>query len=404
MTVVHIAYRYGQDNTGGAAIASTRLHTALLRHGIASHYVCIHAHEKGTNVYVLPCRWRRWIYFAFVKVFRCFWKITAYRKSICLNLVPLWGLRQLLDKLQPDVIHVQWINSDVMSLKQLARLRTMFPSARIVLNLHDFFMVNALAPHPFLDIRYIRGFAKGNSTFIERWLFDRKRRAVTSLQNNVVFLGPSNWCVSCVRKSLIGRGIPAVSIPNIVDLRFCYRPELCVKHSRFRILFGAYGGRNNPTKGFADLADALALLSVEVRSNMDLYIFGEQGTDCETEGVQTHLVGVLSSVEDMVKVYHSADVFAFPSLAETQGMTKVEAMLCGLPVVAFDRTACAEGIIQTETGWKADGRESFAMGLEYFYKHRPDRRRVSQFASLMFNSDRLCEQIFDVYEGKGGVG
>ena len=45
-----IAFHYGQKNSGGAAIASTRLHLAYLANGIKSHYICVHQHEDGANV------------------------------------------------------------------------------------------------------------------------------------------------------------------------------------------------------------------------------------------------------------------------------------------------------------------------------------------------------------------
>ncbi|HWQ74332.1 MAG TPA: glycosyltransferase family 4 protein [Syntrophomonas sp.] len=38
--------------------------------------------------------------------------------------------------------------------------------------------------------------------------------------------------------------------------------------------------------------------------------------------------------EELVNVYHSADLFVFSSLTETQGLVLTEAMACGLPVVA----------------------------------------------------------------------
>ena len=38
--------------------------------------------------------------------------------------------------------------------------------------------------------------------------------------------------------------------------------------------------------------------------------------------------------DTLVNVYHSADLFVFSSLTETQGLVLTEAMACGLPVVA----------------------------------------------------------------------
>ena len=62
MRVAHIAFQYGLNNTGGAAIAATRLHQALLKHGVESHYICVYAREKGENVHELPRGWKRRIF------------------------------------------------------------------------------------------------------------------------------------------------------------------------------------------------------------------------------------------------------------------------------------------------------------------------------------------------------
>ena len=136
MRVAHIAYQYGLNNTGGAAIASTRLHQALLAHGIDSHYVCVHAREVGENVHEMPQGWRRKIFLTLTKLLRGVWKFTPYRKSICLNLVPMFGLEKLLKEIKPDVVHVQWLNADVASYEQISKLP--YP---VVFNLHDLNLV-----------------------------------------------------------------------------------------------------------------------------------------------------------------------------------------------------------------------------------------------------------------------
>ena len=102
MTVVHIGYKYGQNNTGGAAIAATRLHKTLLARGIESHYVCVWQCEDGKNVHVLPRidSFARQLYFFVTRGLRGFWKFTRWRKSIPLNIIPLFGLEKLLNTIK----------------------------------------------------------------------------------------------------------------------------------------------------------------------------------------------------------------------------------------------------------------------------------------------------------------
>lgn len=58
------------------------------------------------------------------------------------------------------------------------------------------------------------------------------------------------------------------------------------------------------------------------------------------EVVQTD--GRVASHRELVPVYAGADLFVFPSLAEGFSMTTVEALTCGLPVVATDSPALRE--------------------------------------------------------------
>ncbi|RLT22158.1 MAG: glycosyltransferase, partial [Chloroflexi bacterium] len=46
-----------------------------------------------------------------------------------------------------------------------------------------------------------------------------------------------------------------------------------------------------------------------------------------------HFTGVLQG-EELIDAYNAADIFVFPSQSETFGLAPVEAMACGLPVVA----------------------------------------------------------------------
>ena len=404
MRVAHIAFQYGLNNTGGAAIASTRLHQALLKHGVDSHYICVYAREKGENVHELPRGWKRRIFILLTKLTRNFWKRTPYRKAIPMNVIPLFGLEAELKKIQPDVVHVQWLNADVASFGQLAKL-----PYKMVFNLHDLFVINSIAPYPCADRRFVTGFDKTNSTRLERWLFNRKRRMIAALQPS--FIGPSEWVCNECRASIIGKGHSAYAIPNLLDPTFEQHCTVRVPadspsdNPRFIILFGAYGGRGNRLKGFDDLVQALKLLPSEMKAQIELHIFGESAADCEIEGVHTHFLGPVSDPSKLIKIYQSADVFAFSSREETQGMTKVEAMLCGLPVIAFNRTACAEGIEHGVTGWIAPNNDfvAYAEGLSYYFAawksgvNSAFRTSIAVSTADRYQTDALVKEICRVY-------
>lgn len=402
MTVVHIAYRYGLNNTGGAMIAATRLHQALLARGVDSHFVCIWQDEEGVNVHQLPTGWfSRRLFFLLTKITRCVWKFSSHRRSIPLNIIPLFGLERLLKQIQPDVVHVHWINADVCSFEQLWKL-----PYRLVFHLHDLYMLNGLEVHSIDDDRFVMGFTQENSSWIERWIFNRKRKLMAKAGTR--FIAPSEWVASMSRKSLIGRSVPVDVVGNIPGFTGGCAGEdgnRCRSRDCFVILFGAWGGRENQFKGFADLVQALALLPKSVKANSQLNVFGESASDCVTAGVRTRFLGSLETAAELTAAYSSADVYAFPSVVETQGMTKIEALLNGLPVVAFNRTACAEGLVDGGNARIASAGDyvAFAAGLVHYYNEWKSNCLESQKSVIALDACRtysvgaMCEAMCHVY-------
>ncbi len=53
---------------------------------------------------------------------------------------------------------------------------------------------------------------------------------------------------------------------------------------------------------------------------------------------------------DLPRLYSCADVFAFPSIQEGQGIVLLEAQASALPVVAFDVSGVSEAVVDKETG------------------------------------------------------
>ena len=402
MTVVHIGFKYGVNDTGGAAIASTRLHLALLEAGVDSHYVTITKCQDGPNVHVLPEGRARTTFFGLTKLLRGCWKLTPYRRSIPLNVVPLWGLERLLKKLKPDAVHVQWINADVCSFAQLSRLR-----CPIVFNLHDLFLMLHEGGCP-SDDRYLKGYLRGNSSWLNRWLVSRKARLVA--KTNPVFIGPSEWVAAACRNSIVGRGHLAFPIPNIIDKTFAFKRDMYHPGERFVILFGAFGGTHTSYKGWPDLVKAFGVLPENVRRQTEVHVFGEEGEQREINDMPLKFLGKVSDPQKLCQIYHEADVFAFPSVQETQGMTKIEAMLCGLPVIAFDRTACAEGIEHAVSGWIApDGDiSSYAEGLVHYFemwkagKLAETHAAVARLAAERYDTGALVRKVMSVYAQQMG--
>ena len=195
------------------------------------------------------------------------------------------------------------------------------------------------------------------------------------------------------RASIVGQGCTTATILNIIDSRCHLDSAQYIHHDKMIMLFGAFGGRRNKSKGWSDCEKALRMLPNEIKRDVTVHIFGEVGDDYDIDGLPIHFVGTQSNPDVLNNVYNSADLFLFPSVEETQGMTKIEALLCGLPVITFDRTACAEGGVHGQTGWvAADGdlKKDELIAL---------RAKIAQLAKVSFSSQRTVEQVQRIYQG-----
>lgn len=399
MRVVHLATCYGLNNTGGAAMASTRLHNALVAAGIDSHYVCVNQCEEGPNVHEIPLKgsFSRWFYTQRVRLTRGIWKFSSFRQSTSFNVVDLPGLERTLAYLKPDLVHVHWLNFDAVSLEQLGRL-----PYRTVFHLHDIWMLNGFQPYPGTDTRYVEGFTRTNSGFLERRLFSRKRRVIARLRPH--FIGPSKWICRTCERSLVAAGCPVTYIPYVFDDCFRFIPELRKQTEKFIVLFGCYRGTQNPWKGWDDLMASVRLLPDEVRSQMEIHIFGEDASSRIEEGVPVLFHGNITDADSLIKLYHLATVFALPSKEDNSPLTKFEALFCGLPVLAFNRTGCAEAIESGVSGWIApDGdHASYAAGLLHFFEswkgHSIDYSRLSGDVCASFSVSGIVERMMDLYQ------
>lgn len=399
MCVVHLSYDYGLAGTSGAPIAATRLHLALLRAGVESHFVCVRQLEEGPNVHCLPRGWLARKLFYFVP--RVFWVLSKSVTGQLLmpNIWPLPGFSKLMRELKPDVVHVHFIGQDMASFAQLAKVE-----AKYVYTLHDLTAVNAVEPHPKSDRRFAVGFVAGNSSAAERWMFNRKRRFLEKARP--VFTGPSDWVCGMLRQSLLGRGASVSRILNIVDPVYRYDVTLRKPTKKFTVLFGAFGGRASPYKGWSDLEAALRHLPVEVRDSTEVVVFGEQAAPCAIDGVSVRFVGAIRDPQELRRLHHAADVLALPSRQDNAPQVKFEALLDGLPVLAFDRTGCPEFIARGENGWvAADGDvRGYAEGLAHFFglwqrgeleSRRPD---IATKAAAAFDERQIVARMMAVYE------
>jgi len=111
----------------------------------------------------------------------------------------------------------------------------------------------------------------------------------------------------------------------------------------------------------------------------------------------------LISRETMPTFYQVADIFVFPSLTDTQGLVILEAIACGLPVVALKDDVLQEMVIDNKNGFLIE-KSSAAIFAGQVLKILDDASLYERFSenslkiSRNFSNKNQAEKLLDIYK------
>ena len=96
--------------------------------------------------------------------------------------------------------------------------------------------------------------------------------------------------------------------------------------------------------------------------------------------------------------YRRADVFVSASMSETQGMTFIEAMACGLPVLARDRVALSGVLEDGINGYYFTDAEDLAEKLRRMKKQDlRQRQKGSRETAQQYSLENFAEDAEEAY-------
>lgn len=274
---------------------------------------------------------------------------------------------------EADVVYLHWIAGGSITFREIDKLaRTGKP---IVFFMHDMWDFTGGCHHSF-DCKQYEAGCKECPMFRKKSRQARKqieaKYNLYSKHSNIIFVSPSEWLAERARKSYALKESRVVVISNVVD-ETVFKPinkeisrEILNLPLKKRIItFGCQAGTNNPYKGWDYLKRALGLIN---RDDIQILVYGSDYQK-EIEEQIPYPVCFLGPIFDETKlalIYNASDVFVSPSLAESFGLTFLENVLCGTPVVGFDNTAVGEIVKDEETGYLAANKDArdLARGIE----------------------------------------
>ncbi len=393
MKIALISY---YDDKGGAGKAAYRLFRQFEKDG---HEVCMFVYQKTTSdpavVEIRPLL-RRLLLYVTTKYLHRLYKP---REMFSYMLVRNRSLVRAVNQFKPDVVHVHWTGKHVMGPGDMARM-----AAPVFWSLHDM--------NPFTGGCHYSGSCEGFKTACGNCpvLQSKHEHDFSSTQvkiklkafgsKTVTFIGSSRWMTEQASGSTIGKRHVCVNLPTFADLSVFKPAEIPKNEARTRLLFTAASGTTEYRKGFDLFILSLRFLAPD---RFTLKVVGNTlHPALATTGFQTEMLKPADDDTVLASYYQQADMVVVPSREENFSNVIIEALACGLPVVAFRTGGNADLIIHRHNGFLADKMDgpSLAEGIQWIAGNL-DRYRLSDNARKSmenrFSPEKISKQYINLF-------
>jgi glycosyltransferase involved in cell wall biosynthesis len=327
------------------------------------------------------------------------------------------GSKEILKQapVAPSILHLHNLHGGYFDPRALETLSARVP---VVLTLHDAWLLSGNCAHSFgcekwkigcgncPDITLYPGL-KVDSTAIN-W-----QRKKSIFENSRLYIAtPSQWLMDKVQESIL---VPAIVeakvIPNGVDTRVFYpadkqevRQALGLPLNEPIILFVANGIKTNVFKDYETLKIAMDLVGSSSANPVHFIALGESGADERTGNGYIRYIPRTTDSSLIAKYYQAADFYIHPSKADTFPNSILEAMACGLPVIASNVGGIPEQVDDGLTGLLVPPQDStaFAQAIHYLLKHPVIARAMGDAAlnkvKLHYTLDKQIATYLDWYQ------
>jgi glycosyltransferase involved in cell wall biosynthesis len=303
---------------------------------------------------------------------------------------------------EAEIIHLHNLHGNYFPLKSLIKASNKKP---VVWTLHDMWAITGHVAHAFCD-KWQEGCKNCQHLDIYQelpWnnsynLWRKKKEIYKKSKLNIVV--PSLWLKNKVTQSILADQ-PIHYIPNGVDTNIfqpsknksSVRKELKLPVNKKIIQFSAYRGLSNTWKG----GDLVQNLIKKYRNNSDLLfvVIGKSTDSFSSPNLIT--VDSVENESKMAQYYQGSDLLLFPSIAENLPLSIIEAMSCGLVVLAHDTGGISE-IVTDKTGIAYKGKNNLEHKFEEFLHLSSKQLNKMQINSRERVLDKFSiEQMFKNY-------
>ncbi len=403
---------------GGAAIAAFRLFKALKSFGVDVNML---VEEKSDieEVISLSDNWlnEKKTFIRFVKE-RIYFLPHEKNKEVRFQFSPAKaGIAIHNHPLvqEADIIHLHWINHGFLSLKTMNLLFQL--GKPVVWTLHDMWAFTGGCHYAGHCSNYKKEcmqcpmLKNPSQNDISNTLFHHKKKLYD--YHNIHPVTCSQWLQQEAMQSTLLQDKKTNAIANPIDTDV-FKPQnktTCQQHfnlptNKKLLLFGA-ANINDKRKGIQFLLNALQRLSdnhPELKDEVELIIFGKSNAEFLSQfPFTTHNLDYVSSPEEIVMIYNSADAFVLPSLQDNLPNTVMESLACGTPVIAFNIGGVPEMVKNNFNGYLVEKENEADLSQQIFqalYHKHPEQlqNNARQFVLEHYSQEKIASQYVQLYK------
>ncbi|BAV07527.1 glycosyl transferase, group 1 family protein [Filimonas lacunae] len=300
---------------------------------------------------------------------------------------------------EADIIHLHNLHGnyfDLGALEKIAREKI------VVWTLHDMWAVTGGEFYTYNNLNYQKGIGKTpvdylyplRRPFVDCRQRDMnwKRKIYARIAGRLTMVPVSEWLHHVVKSAYVFHpNLQVQTIFNGVDTTVFYNKSLRTWNTP-RVLFFNASGESKASPLFTNIIK-------KITWPFQLYLVGNP---IDHPAVCYH-TPFISNRSELNCLYNKVDILVFPSKAETFGLVPLEAMACGVCVIASDSTALPE-VVKPELGYIfTSGEEEHLLFRVNSSLHQLEesRRRgalAAQWAIHSFSLDKCHKAYFALYQ------
>lgn len=321
----------------------------------------------------------------------------------------------LLSGVTPEIVHLHNLHGNYFDLRVIAGISHRLP---VFITLHDEWLLTGHCSSTFGCERWQTGCGQcPHLTTYPALKRDGTRRNLANraqvYQNSRLHIcSPSEWLLDRATRSVLNAGIvDRRVIPPGVDQsvfqpgnREKSRQLVGVSPNQTVFLYLANNARMNKSKDLSTIEQSLSLIAAETGKDITFLVIGVDGVNQSHGRVTIKYSGYQRDPVRVATFYQCADVFLHAAHAENFPYTIIEALCCGVPVIATAVGGIPEQITHGFNGFLVPPRDSGEMAARAIeLLNNPTLRQQMSLqaaaeARLKYNLERQTDEYLRLYE------